>query len=110
MKTRFYSVAIIALLTSITAAAQSEQNPCYYPIGPYVEGSLGTNLYVLGIVSSEDIDGVAGINGFAWNVAMGYNLRRWFGLEAGFTRSSIKIHDEEDEFYLSAGREKKNFI
>ena len=101
MKIRLYAITMIALLTSITAAGQPEQS-LYHPIGPYVEGGLGTNLYVLGVVTSEDTDGTAGITGFAWNVAAGYNLRSWFGLEAGFTRGSIKVNDKEDNYYTDS--------
>jgi hypothetical protein len=68
------------------------------PIGTYVEANVGTNLYAIGIFTSDSPAGTAGINGYAWNAAIGYNLRSWFGLEGGFTRSSIKVHSHDHHY------------
>jgi opacity protein-like surface antigen len=101
MKKLSFSIAGIALLTSVMATAQPEQNLNRHT-GPYVEGNLGTNLYSAGMASSKSNTITGGITGYSWNVAAGYNMNTWFGLEGGFTRSSIKVdYDQHDSHYQS---------
>lgn len=99
MKKLTYSVGAIALLTCAMASAQPAQTLNRH-VGTYIEGNLGTNLYMLGVVSSNDGRSNTGLNGFAGSVAVGYNTNCWFGFEGGFIRSSVNIdHHEDGQYY-----------
>ncbi len=87
-----------ALLTSVAAAAQTDLAMNRHA-GAYVEANLGVNMYSAGIFSSEHKSVNSGINGYAFNTAVGYYLNDYFGLEGGFTRSSLKLNDSDDSSF-----------
>lgn len=63
--------------------------------GPYVEFNAGTNLYYLGVFSSEGKASNGGFHGFSWNAAAGYNFSPVNALEAGFMQNYAEYEDED---------------
>lgn len=95
MKKLSYAVAALALATSMAAVADTIPN---HHTGVYIEGTAGTNLYALGVLSSDGRTSNVGVIGYALNAALGYNVTPWFGLEGGFTRAMAQTHNSNHEY------------
>lgn len=63
--------------------------------GGYIEFNGGTNLYYLGVFSSEWRASNGGFNGFSWNAATGYSFTPSMAVEAGFMQNYALFEVED---------------
>lgn len=84
-------ISILSALT-ITSTAFADNTAWNQHVGSYAELNAGTNVYLLGVVSSAGSTTGAGITGAGWSGALGYNFTPSFGLEAGFMQNYVNIN------------------
>ncbi|MAZ77390.1 MAG: hypothetical protein CMF39_01765 [Legionellaceae bacterium] len=96
------ALALTALSTTALAApslAGSNHNTSayYWPAKTwYVEATGGTNFAYLGVLSSTSTNTDTGMQGWGWSGAVGYNIRDFFALEAGFMQNYVNVEAEND--------------
>jgi len=82
-------VAALLMLTSSFAFADAI--PTNKHTGPYAELNVGSNLYYLGVFSSENKTHGAGLRGYGWNAVVGYGFSPTFGLEGGWMQNYVNV-------------------
>lgn len=67
--------------------------------GFYASVNAGTNLVYLGVFSSEGNASQSGVYGFGYSLDVGYNITKYFAVEAGFMQNYVDFNqyvDKED--------------
>lgn len=90
------SICMVLVMTCAAAHAQDEGQQWNRHQGYYAELNAGTNLVYLGIMSGFGETSSAGIMGFGWNAAGGYNFNAAHALEVGFMQNYAQYDDEDD--------------
>lgn len=91
------------ILLSFTALAFSGELVWNQHRGPFAEFSAGTNLYYLGIISSQGKVTGVGANGVSLGGALGYYYTPCFGLEGGLLAALVDLNEGNQVYapYLS---------
>ena len=98
------SVCIFLVVASAPAHAQDEGQQWNRHQGYYGELNAGTGLAYLGVISSSVTDEdttQSGVNGFAWNAAVGYNFNPNSAIEGGFLQWYADFEDDDDDDEVS---------
>jgi hypothetical protein len=94
------SVCIFLVVASAAAHAQDEGQQWNRHEGYYGELNAGTGLAYLGVISTSVTDAdttQSGVNGFAWNAAVGYNFNPNSAIEGGFLQWYADFEKEDDD-------------
>ncbi len=84
---------LVLLLCCFTSLAFAEGFSWNRHQGPFAEFSAGTNLYYLGILSSEGKVAGGGVNGASVGGTLGYSYTPYFSLEGGLLAALVNLND-----------------
>lgn len=97
---------LLVLTVFLGGAAFADDQQWNQHEGLYAELNAGPNFYYAGIFSSTGSAETAGIQGFGWSGALGYDITHYFAMETGFMQNyaKIKVHNngDDDEKYQYA--------
>ncbi len=101
IKQLLFILASICFFAPIALAEEEQQEDKWNRHqGFFGELNLGTNLYYLGMVTSEGEAASSGFHGFGWSIAGGYSFKPTHAIEAGFMQNYARYIDDSTSLDL----------